>query len=230
MPYRDPYLGGGFGSGGGGNGVGAGGGSGGIGGVVANPYGGVGPAAGGGARPAISPGMISDLFNNAGGGGGGGSSPGPNFNNTAQSNPDLEYAINGLKGQLSNDTTGHAIDMAGGKLRDLAEGQKSAAAAGRTSRGVSGTGVDDYDNRRIDTGTQRAIAGTATDITLGREAQKDSIYGQIAGAGASQAGINQADRSLALQQWQTDQANQRAREQAQAAQQASILNMILSAA
>lgn len=178
----------------------------------------------------INPGVMGDLFGGGGGAGGaGGYGYSSAFTNTAQRNPDLDYAINGLKERLGADTTGRAIDVAGGRLRDLGEGQKSAAATSRSARGVSGTGVDAYDANRIDAGTQRAVAGAATDISLGREAQKDSILGQIAGVGASQAGINQADRNLAVQQWQTDQANQRAREAAAAARQASIMSMLFAA-
>lgn len=178
---------------------------------------------GGGGSP-INASVLADLFKTPT------SSAGTPFVNASQRNPDLDYAISGLKNQLSNDTTGHAIDIAGGKLRDLAEGQKMAAAAGRTARGVSGTGVDTYQNRNIDAGTQRALAGQGTDIALGREAQKDSIYGQIANAGTSAAGVDQGNRSLALQQWQIDQENQRARESAANARQASVLNMLLAAA
>jgi hypothetical protein len=124
---------------------------------------------------------------------------------------------------------GRAIDVAGGKIREAAIGLSKESQARRAARGVAGTGADAWDAQRVNDQTARAIAGTAADITQGREQARDSLLassGQLAG---TMAGISQADRSLALQQWQTIEANRRADEEARLQKtlaQLQILNQV----
>lgn len=164
----------------------------------------------------------------AGAAGAGGAPGGAGTANVAQYQPDLQYAIANMKSRFEGDGgAGRAIDVAGGKLREFSEGERRAAAGRRSMRGVSGTGVDDYDERNIRDNFQNRLAGTATDITLGREAAKDSMLSNIAGAGASSAAIAQADRRGALEEWSAVSSNQRAAEAAQQAQLMNILHLLL---
>lgn len=147
--------------------------------------------------------------------------------NTAQTNPDIQYAINQMRARYEGDgSTARQIEVAGGKLREFSEGERRAAAARRTARGVSGTGVDDYDNRRITGDFQSRLAGVASDVALGREREKDSILSSIAGAGRSQADLAGADRDRALAQWNTVEANRRAEDEARLAQSLAVINML----
>lgn len=146
--------------------------------------------------------------------------------NTADANPDMRYAIDNMKQRFQGDAgAGHAIDLMTGKLRDAAEGERRVAQAGRVARGVSGTGVDDFDAGRIGDKLQRNIAGSATDIALGRERDKDSILSGIAGAGATAAGIAGSAQDRALAQWEAEQQQQMAQEQAQLSKISAILAM-----
>lgn len=156
--------------------------------------------------------------------------PGGGSTNTAQSNPDLAYAIGEMKKRYEGDMgTGRAIDVAAGKLRQYSEGQRRQAAAGRTARGVSGTGIDNFDERRVSDDFQRKLAGAATDITQQRESARDATLGTIANVGATQAGISAADRAQALNQWNSVQANARAQDDARLNQTLAIAKLLTAA-
>jgi hypothetical protein len=147
--------------------------------------------------------------------------------NTAQTNPDLQYVIDQSRKRFEGDGgAGTAIDLMTTRMRDAAEGERRAAMGRRASRGVIGSGVDDYDERGISDRLSRNMISGASDIALGREKEKDSILSNIAGVGATKAGIAGADRDRALQQWQTVEQNRMQQEQAQLSQLNAIINLL----
>lgn len=166
----------------------------------------------------------------AGGGGGTAAAPGTTVN-TAQANPDLDYVTGKIKERIEGPGTANtAIDLAGQKIREAGQGQRRIAEANRAARGVSGTGINAYDEQRIGGAEQRAIAGAATDIALGREKEKDTLLGSLAGVGASKANLQQQSQQIANQQWANEQANQRAIDSANTARLQSYLSMLSSPA
>ena len=143
--------------------------------------------------------------------------------------PNLQTQVDRLGQRLSADTTGHAIDRASGAIRDQASGQQAALRTNLARRGVDG-GAGDKLSQNIDARSQRAQAGAASDISLGRERDLDALtlggqgimaapgqftlnknamdLGQIAGGiGAAntpaQLALGQAGQGL--QQWQAQQ-------------------------
>lgn len=206
-------------------------------------------------------------------GGGGGSGPfgaggPPAATNTAQNNPAvslwlekigrefeaaprggadpyLEESIGNLRTRQSADTTERAIQRATGQIKDQAAGQKAMLASGLGRRGLAGSGAAEKLSKRVDDDAARREAAAATDITLGRERDLDSLAiaghnilaspstlslarsGQLqnllsAGMGGANtlAQIGLADRSMNLQQWQALMDDERARAEMAAAEQA----------
>lgn len=151
----------------------------------------------------------------------------PALTNVAQNNPDIGYALGEMRKRYEGDAgAGQAIDVATSKIRDATTGLAREAAAGRTARGVSGTGVDDFDTRRLFGNAQRAVAGTSADITMGRERDKDAILGGITSGGAQQAAVLAQEHDRNLRQWESAQQNARAEEDRRLAREMSILNML----
>lgn len=154
------------------------------------------------------------------------SAPSPSTN-TAEVNPDLQYAIGQMKQRYAGDGgTGAAIDVAGGKLREFTEGQRKQAQALRARRGVTGTGIDAHDERRISGDFLNNLAGVSTDIALGRERDKDGMLNSIASGGASASSAAGASQDRAVRIWEAEQANRRAEEQSRLAQTQTILDSI----
>ena len=140
--------------------------------------------------------------------------------NVGGANLDEQYAR--YKERLSSDTTGRAIDRATGSIADAAAGRKAGQATQLARRGVLGTGVGDQESGKIDAAAQRAQAGAAADISLGRERDLDALVlggSGIAGApgqyaldrertGQGWAGIGIQEAGLGLEQQRIDQAAQ----------------------
>ena len=193
-------------------------------------------------------------------GGSGGAAPaagGPMLSNTAQVNPDmagfleqykaklnatlgqsrtnpnLQTQVDRLGQRLSTDTTQHAIGRATGAIRDQASAQQAALKTQMARRGISGSGVGDQLAGNIDARSQRAQAGAASDISLGRERDLDALTlggqgimsapGQFSMArdaadlGAISGGVSAANpaaqlqlgqQNLGLQTWQAGQNQQ----------------------
>lgn len=159
--------------------------------------------------------------------------------------PYLEESIGNLRTRQATDTTERAIQRATGQIKDQAAGQKAMLASGLGRRGLAGSGAAEKLSKRVDDDAARRAAGAATDITLGRERDLDNLAiaghnilaspstlslarsGQLqnllaAGMGGANtlAQIGLADRGLNLQQWQTLMADERARAEMAAAEQA----------
>lgn len=163
----------------------------------------------------------------AGGGGGAAGAGAGGATNTAQYNPDISFATSAMKERYAGDNgANRAIDLAMGKIRDSAEGERRAAAGRREARGVSGTGVDSYDERRIGDNTQRAQAGAASDIAFNSEQAKTGLLSGIASAGVSQGNLALGERDLAIRQQQAQQQNEFEAANARRAQEMAILQML----
>jgi hypothetical protein len=173
--------------------------------------------------------VVGSASGGAGGSGGsGGGSALPATTNQANYNPQMNDALSRILGRASGDAgAGTAIDLAGGKIREASIGAQREAAVGRQMRGGAGTSANSYDQAKISDATQRAIAGASSDISNAAESRKDTLLGSAANVAGSMAQLAQGDRSLALQQWQQQEANRRADENARIAQQQAQLQALI---
>lgn len=89
--------------------------------------------------------------------------------------PLLMENVQNLRNRLSTDTTGRAIDRAGSKIADAAAGAKAGMRTNLARRGISGTGAGEQQLEQVDQAAQRAQAGSAADISLGREHDLDAL-------------------------------------------------------
>jgi uncharacterized protein YoaH (UPF0181 family) len=155
--------------------------------------------------------------------------PMPATVNTTNYDPNQQKIMDQISQRISGDMgAGEASRLAAGKIRESSVGANKEAAANRTMRGVSGTGADAFDQSKISAQTQRAIAGSTSDIASNAEQQKNSLLGTAGGLATSQAQTAQNAQQLALQQWQEQEASRRADQQAQIAQQQAQLQMLNS--
>lgn len=163
--------------------------------------------------------------------------------------PNLQTQVDRLGQRLSADTTGHAIDRAQGAIRDQAAGQQAALRVRNARAGVEG-GVAAQLGQNIDARSQRAQAGAASDISLGRERDLDALtlggqnimaapgqfqqnknaadLGQIAGGiGAANTGaqLQLGQQNLGLQQWQAGNNASNANQDRQMAQWMALMKM-----
>lgn len=184
-----------------------------------------------------------DALGGYGGGAGGAGAGGPGagagagaagaYENVAGYQPDIRYALDALKARAEGDLgAGRATDVAVGKLRELGIGldkettAQLARSGGLGAVGVGGIGAEGLARQRNRERLERAAAGVATDISLGREAQRDEILRSIMGGGAELGRLGISERALNLQQ-QTDlDRNLIAREAAAQAQLAGMLRLI----
>jgi hypothetical protein len=159
------------------------------------------------------------------------------YTNTAEYQPDIKYAIDALKARSEGDLgAGRAIDVAVGRVRDLGVGEDAATRGRLASAGALGS--TGYDTALGETGAeglalgrnadlrQRRAAGIATDIALGREAQRDDILRSIGGMGGEQGRLGVASQGLALQQQAAQDADALAQRQAAQAQMNALLSLI----
>ncbi len=178
-------------------------------------------------------------FSNVGNGGwAGGSGSGSSYSstpipttNTANYDPQQKAILDRILARTSGDMgAGDAINVAGGKIREASIGAQKEAEAQRTARGVSGTGANDYDQRKISDATQKAIAGSATDISNKAEQDRNALLTGAAGVASNIAQGANADRQLAIQQWQAQQQAQQQQQQMQQNLQLAQLQMLSSMA
>lgn len=187
----------------------------------------------------IGPAPAISAFGGAGGvggaaGGAGGAPAGAGYTNTTDLQPDLSYSIAKLKERAEGDLgAGRAIDVALGKLRELGIGEDRVTNAALATRGLEGTvgsptnpGAQGLALARNSADRERRAAGLATDIALGREAQRDDIYRSIGGMGGEQGRLGVANQGLALQQQAAQDANVLAQQRAAQAQQNALLSML----
>jgi hypothetical protein len=149
-----------------------------------------------------------------GGAGGAGGAAG-SVSNLSTVDPTLMKYVGSLQKRIDDPmgATGRAIDVATSKIRDAAEGQRKQLTANASSRGVlAGSSIPEMGEAAISDKVMRDVAGAATDITLGREkANDDFLLG--AGAGMRAPGEEaRANATLGLNQWEAQQADQRARD------------------
>lgn len=175
-----------------------------------------------------------------------GQSPTPNgysptpFNNTAQDDPRLARLAGRIEDRLANpnQSTGRAIDLAVGRLRDLGEGQKRAGASSFARRGVMGSGVQAGYEAGVDEDVRAKGAGVAADLSLARERDEDAFMLGSAGALGAVGEANRADRRLALDQWmgenamrlrawETQEGARRSAEADRLARQSAVLNLLM---
>jgi uncharacterized protein YoaH (UPF0181 family) len=155
--------------------------------------------------------------------------PMPTTVNQTNYDPNQQKIMDQISQRVSGDMgSGEASNLAAQKIRESSIGAQKEAAANRTMRGVSGTGADAFDQNKISAQTQRAIAGSASDIASGAEQQKNQLLTAQGGLATSQAQTAQNAQQLALQQWQTEEADRRAEQAAQIAQQQAQLQMLTS--
>ena len=184
-----------------------------------------------GVRPRLGTGnMASGSSSSSGGSGGTGGSSGPVVNQS-NNDPQQQQILAQILARANGDAgAGRAIDIAGGKIREASIGAEKAAQAGRVQRGVSGSAIEGYDERKISDQTQRAIAGSAADIASAAEDKKNQLLSSAAGVAGNIANQNLQDRSLALQQWQQQEQNRIAQQQLQQQMQLAQMQMLSSLA
>lgn len=161
--------------------------------------------------------------------------------NTAQLDPRLDTHATQVQGRIDNpsQSTGRAIDLAVGRLRDLGEGQKRAGSSSFARRGMLGSGGQADFESGIDEDIRREGSGAAADIALQRERDDDAFLLGSTGALAAPGEAARADRSLSQQQWEMEtsaqqrayesqEANRQAQEAQAFAQQQAILALLQS--
>lgn len=159
----------------------------------------------------------------------------------ATPDPNLQTQVDRLGQRLSTNTTQRAIDVANSDVKARTGAANEALTTDLARRGVLGTGAEAQLRQRITEAGQRESARNAANISLGRERdldaltlggqgimaapgqyqlQREGMTNATLGAGAdlarTGAQLAQGDRSLALNQWQTQQ--QTAMQQAELAQ------------
>lgn len=155
------------------------------------------------------------------------SSPPPSLINSTNYDPAQQKIMDQLSARAEGDAgAGVASNLAAQKIRESSIGAQKEAAANRTMRGVSGTGADAFDQSKISAQTQRAIAGSTSDIASQAEQQKSSLLTAAGTMANARAATAQNAQQLALQQWQEQEADRRANQQAAIAQQQAQLQML----
>lgn len=129
---------------------------------------------------------------------------GGGFVNTAAFDPTLMSHINRINKRLDSPdvTTGRAIDVAGGRIRDLGEGITKQMRAGKSRAGsLAGTSAPGMLERDIQAGVASDVAGAATDITLQRARDDDSFLLSATGAMAMPGQNARADRAQSFNEY-----------------------------
>jgi hypothetical protein len=183
-------------------------------------------------NPRLNLGNLFSGFNATSSGGGSGSSgsSGP-ISNQSNNDPQQQAILAQILARANGDAgAGRAIDVAAGKIRESSIGASKEAEANRVRRGVSGSGIEGYDQKKISDATQRAIAGSASDIASAAEDKKSQLLASAAGVAGNLASQNLQDRSLALQQWQQQEQNRIAQQQMQTQMQMAQMQMLASLA
>ncbi len=122
--------------------------------------------------------------------------------NAAAPNPVSNEIIDILKNRAKGDMgLPGQLDRATQDIRDNASmGIAGEQALSRARRGVSGTGIDQMDADKLAKAQQQGINRVTTDLTLGRERDRDALYGSIAGLGLQQGSQQLSQQQLGLQQ------------------------------
>lgn len=176
--------------------------------------------------------LVNGITGGGGGGGNGGgtySAPGgPGTTNTANNDPDLTFISDKIKDEINNPNarSSRAIDMAGSKIRDLAEGQKSSAEEAFSRMGSSGSGAESEAMRGIDRDTASNVSKTAAGIAMGDEDAQRNFLLQAAGPLGEKGAAARADREMALRQYIAQEESRRAQNSADLQRQTSILSLL----
>lgn len=163
------------------------------------------------------------------------------FPKMGTADPYLLKNIANIEGRMDADTTGRAISRATSKIQDQLAGHLQANKE-RALR-MGGGGGEEYGAARLTDAAQRAQAGAAADISLGRERDLDALAlgagsayaapgnrelgwaGAAGGAAQAVAGNQLGAAGQALQAWQQQQQTQLAQQQLAMQQQMAMLNM-----
>lgn len=140
----------------------------------------------------------------------------PVVNNKAQTDPNVAWLINSIKGQAGQDNTQRAMDMATSQIRDAGAGLQKQLGASAAMRGIGGTGAEGLIQQNLGRSLQGQIGQAAANIQLQRQQQLDNLLTGATGAFATPG--SQAIQSQQLALAQSGQQNQ----QAMAAQQLAL--------
>lgn len=131
--------------------------------------------------------------------------PSLDFTNTAQTSPELQWLQEQYRQRLGQDPTQRAMDMATSQTRDITSGLQNELSGNLARRGMIGSGVETQQREKLAEQAQRAAAGQAGQITLGRQGQLD----QLVAAGLPIMGaadqLTMQKQQLGLQQYQMQQ-------------------------
>jgi hypothetical protein len=158
---------------------------------------------------------------------GGGAAPAP-FVNEATTDPYLDANAKAIQERQKNfgATAGRAIDLAGSKIRDAAEGSQRAIEAKYSRLGTFGSGEQAQAEIEQAGDTQNRIASSAADISIGREKDLDAFMLQSTTALGAPGAAARGDRALAIQQWAAQESAKRGQEASDLARQMAILQAL----
>jgi len=136
------------------------------------------------------------------------------FENEAQNDPRLERQANRVEDRLDNfgKYTDQSIDMAVSDIRDQTEGRRAAMQGMLARRGIGGTGFEGQMERGLASDEARASAAATSGMRIERDKDYDALLLGSTGAVGAPGAANRADRSLALEAYNTAQSNRRANE------------------
>lgn len=140
---------------------------------------------------------------------------GGDFRVEAQNDPGADEFQSRVKKRMDSpdEWSGQAIDRATSKIRDATEGRRKALRGMMAKRGVLGdTSVPELSEASLAAQEGRDVAAAATDISLGRERDKDAFLLGSQNAFLAPGQANRADRSLGLQTWQAAEGARLTRE------------------
>ena len=145
---------------------------------------------------------------------GGGFQAGPDLTNTAGTNPDLRDYLDRVKKRMDGDQgAGMATTLAGQRIGEFANGQRSALGGSLARRGMLGnSGSEGSLGSEIGVNATSQFAQAAAGIASDAERRRDDMLMGSAGAFAEPGRQGLADRSLGLQQWQAQTQAQLQRE------------------
>lgn len=160
--------------------------------------------------------------------------------NSVQMDPNLQWLAGQVRGRIVGDEGGRrAIDVASSKIRDQGEGLQKALDASAASRGIFGSGAHAQQGQELAENVQRAQAGAAADVALGRQRDLDQFMLGATNVFETPARLAQGQQGLALQQYLGERGqdiqkygidkNALAQQQAQNwQQQMGLLNLLTS--
>lgn len=155
--------------------------------------------------------------------------PMPDFTSSAQTDPNLQAYLSRVTSRLDNpgESTGRAIDIATGKIRDAHEGRRAALKGLMSQRGVlNSSSIPELTEANLMESEAGDVSSAATSIALGREHDMDALLLGSAGAFQAPGAASRADRAFGLEAWQAAEAARQARERQQTQQYMDMIGII----